>query len=219
MWARVHKIDRIRPQPTGGAVVLIEDERGAAAMLRVPAVSVLIAIARVLNARRVLETRYAGKGAVHYAASAMPPAPLLEAITRAGAEVTDVRGERVVMPASPAGLAAVIDQSFTELAHHLRTYHQASDMAAALRMLEAARRQRPLDRDRDPAAYWTSVFELAALAGELSRPRGGRWIETTDMPVPFAIRLATGELAMPTKLAQQIVEGTVVEDSLAPPQS
>src|SRR5215204_3376910 len=114
MWARVHKIDRIRPQPSGGAVVLVEDERGATAMMRVPSLSVLIAIARVLNARRVLETRYAGKGAVHYAASALPPAPLLEAITRAGADVTDARGDRIVMPASPAGLAAVIDHAFTE---------------------------------------------------------------------------------------------------------
>jgi hypothetical protein len=59
------------------------------------------------------------------------------------------------------------------------------------------------------------VFELAALAGELSRPRGGRWIETKDMPVPFAIKLADGALAMPTKLAQRIVEGHADDGSLA----
>ena len=53
MWARVHKIDRIRPQPGGGAIVLVEDERSAAAMARVPSLSVVIAVARVLNARRV----------------------------------------------------------------------------------------------------------------------------------------------------------------------
>src|SRR5262245_20010469 len=216
MWARVHKIDRIRPLPAGGAIVLIEDERGATSMGRLASLSVLIAIACVLNARRVLDTRYAGKGAVHYATGGLPPPPVLDAITRAGAHITDSAGDRIAVPAAPSGISAVVDHAFTELAHHLRTYHAAHDMAAALRMLEAARRQRPLDRDRDPAAYWTSVFELAALAGELSRPRGGRWIETTEMPVPFAVKLASGELAVPTKLAQQIVEGTVIEDSLAP---
>jgi hypothetical protein len=216
MWARLHKIDRIRPQPGGGAIVLVEDERSAAAMARVPSLSTLIGIARVLNARRALEARYAGKGAIHYAAGALPPAPLLEAVTRAGAHVTDAAGERVVMPASPAGIVAIVDHAFTELAHHVRTHQQAPDMTTALRALEAARRARPLDRDRDPAAYWTAVLELAALAGELSRPRGGRWIETTELPVPFALRLGPGELAMPTKLAQQVVEGVVSADLLAP---
>jgi hypothetical protein len=52
------------------------------------------------------------------------------------------------------------------------------------------------------------VFELA---GE----RGGRWIETRDTPVPFAIKLASGDLAVPSKLAQRIVEGETVEESLA----
>jgi hypothetical protein len=57
VWARVHKIDRIKPQPDGTAHVLIEDERNAAAMARVPGLSTVIAIARVLNAKRVLDTR------------------------------------------------------------------------------------------------------------------------------------------------------------------
>jgi len=59
------------------------------------------------------------------------------------------------------------------------------------------------------------VFELAALAGELSRSRGGRWIETTEMPVPFAIKFADGGLANPAKLAQKIVEGGDPVESMA----
>jgi hypothetical protein len=167
VWARVHKIDRIRPLPGGGAIVLVEDERKATAMTRVPSLSVLIAVARVLNARRVLDARYGGKGEVRYAAAATPPSPLLEAITRAGAIVSDAAGERVVMPASPAGLAAVIDSSFAELAHHVRTSSLASDVGAALRASEATRRKAPITREAAPAAYWTAVFEVAALAGEL----------------------------------------------------
>ena len=53
MWSRVHKIDRIRPQPNGGAIILIEDERGVPQMSRLPAMSTLIAIARVLDAKQV----------------------------------------------------------------------------------------------------------------------------------------------------------------------
>src|SRR5947207_1660706 len=104
MCARVDKVDRIRPQPDGGAIVLIEDERTAAAMSRVAA-----------NAR----------------------------------------------------------------------------------------------------GSWTSVSGLSARAGEVSRPRGGRWIAVPEMPVPFAIRLASGDLAKPARLAQRIVAGQEAEGSLA----
>ena len=215
MWARVHKIDRIRPQPGGGAIVLVEDERPAAAMLRVPSLSTLIAIARVLNARRVLDTRYGGKGEVRYATNATLPGFLFDAVVRAGAGTSDRTGDKREFPAQPAGVAAIIDVAFSELAHYTRGNVGITDVITALRTVEANRRNAPLDRERHPAFYWPAVFELAALAGELSRPRGGRWIETKDMPVPFAIKLATGDLTMPTKLAQRIIEGEAIEDSLA----
>ena len=211
----MHKIDRIRPLPGGGAIVLVEDDRKVAAMARVPSLSVLIAIARILNGRRVLDARYGGKGEVRYATLATPPPPLLDAISRAGAGLSDPAGERISVPASPAGLSAVIDHTFAELAHHVRTSSQSSDMGAALRAAEAARRKAPLDREANPAGYWTAVLELAALAGELSRGKGGRWVETSDMPVPFAIRFPGGELAAPAKLAQRIVEGGDPLESMA----
>lgn len=215
MWARVHKIDRVRPQPGGGAIVLVEDERNVAAMIRVPGLSAVIAIARILNARRVLEARYGGKGEIRYAAGVTVPASLSDAISRAGASLCDATGERVLLPSSPASIAAVIDPAFAELAHAVRTNAAAPDMASALRIVEANRRKAALDRDASPALYWPAVFELMALAGELSRPRGGRWIETAEMPVPFALRFASGELARPAKLAQRIVEGGGADESLA----
>jgi hypothetical protein len=210
MWARVHKLDRIRPLPGGGAVAVVEDERSAAAMGRVLPLSVLIAIARVLNARRALAAKLPGRGEVRYATSATPPPALFDAILRAGASLADSNGARVLVPAAPASLSAVVDQSFADLAHHVRTSALAPDFATALRVAEAARRRAPLPRDaRDasPASYWTAVFELAALAGELARPRGGRWIETAELPVPFAVRFPDGALAAPARLAQRIVEG------------
>jgi hypothetical protein len=211
MWARVHKIDRIRPQVGGSAIVLVEDERTAANMARVPSLSTIIAIARVLNARRVLATKFGGKGEVRYATSANPPQFLFDAIVRAGAHLADRDGNEIRMPAQPAAIAADVDRAFSELAYNVRSSNTALDIAAALKLAEAQRRKSPLDKEANPASYWSAVFELAALAGELARPRGGRWIDTTDMPVPFAVRLATGELARPTKLAAEIVENTASE--------
>jgi hypothetical protein len=214
VWARVDKIDRIRPQASGGAIVLIEDERNAAAMGRIPSLSTLIATARILAARRVLDVRYRGSGEVRYAAASSPPNFLVEAITRAGAHISDRAGDRVTYPAAPAGVSSTIDLAFADLAHHVRTSIGQVTMSTALRTTEERRRRAPIEIDANPAGYWTAVFELTALAGELSRSRGGRWIETTEMPVPFAIRLTSGELAKPSKLAQRIVAGQEALESL-----
>jgi hypothetical protein len=207
VWARVHKIDRVRPQPDGSAHIVIEDERNAAAMSRVAGLSTVVAVARVLNARRVLDAKFHGKGEVRYASAANLPSFLLEAVARAGGVVTDSTGERVKVPAAPAAVSSVIDNAMAELAHHVRTNVNAATVKEALDKVEATCRKAPLDRESNPTAYWTAVFELAALAGELSRPHGGMWIETKEMPVPFAIRVASGKVALPTKAAMRIVEG------------
>ena len=215
MWARVHKVDRVKPQPKGGAIVLVEDERNAGQMARVPSLSTLIAVARVLNAKRVLETKYAGAGEIRYSTNASPPPFLAEAIARAGASLADRTGENVRAPAMPASIGSVVDTAFAELAYHVKSIVGGADMAGALKTLEERRRKAPMQKDDNPERYWSAVFELAALAGELSRSRGGRWIETKDVPVPFALKLAEGGIAMPAKLAQQIVEGAEPVESMA----
>ena len=192
----------------------MEDERNIGAMSLVPSLSVIVAIARVLNAKRALELKFDGKGEVRYAAGPSLPDFMLDAVTRAGASSCDRDGETIKFPAQPGAVAAVIDQAFNALAYHLRASVGAVDLPGALRTLEARRGKAVLDRETHPAQYWTAVLELAALAGEVSRPRGGRWIETKEMPVPFAIKFPEGQLAMPAKLAMQIVEGTA-QESLA----
>jgi hypothetical protein len=214
VWARVHKIDRVRPQPGGGAIVLVEDERNAPTMGRLPSLSTLVATARILNARKLLEVKYGGIGQIRYASGVQPPSFLVDAIIRAGASLSDSSGERVLVPASPASVSAVVDLAFSELAHHVRSTIGAPTMTGALRTSETQRRKQPLDRDAQPAAFWTAVFELTALAGELSRATGGRWIDTKDMPVPFALKFPKGELAHPANLAQQIVSGSEPPESL-----
>lgn len=207
MWARVHKVDKIKPLPTGGAIVILEDERNGSQMQRVPSLSTLIAIARVIGARRLLEVKFNGKGEVRYATNALVPSFLSEAIARAGAAVTDRDGEVIKSPSAPSGVAALIDIGFTELAHHARGSIGVIDIGAALKQIEQRRRAAPLDRDKEPEKYWPAVLELAALAGEQSRGRGGRWVDTKDLPVPFALKFPEGATAKPTEIAQKIVEG------------
>lgn len=216
MWARLHKVDRIKPQAGGGAIILVEDERTTSEMNRTPSLSTLFAIARVLNARRVLALKYDGKGEVRYAPRGTLPSFLSDAVVRAGASVADSKGEHISIPAQLAAVSSVVDQAFAELAHHVRSSVGAQDIGTALKKMEQQRRRTSFDRETNPAGYWGAVFELAALAGELSRSRGGRWIDTTEMPVPFAIRLSTGEQAVPTKLAEQIVSGNAPEESMTP---
>ena len=207
MWARVHKIDRVRPQPNGGAIILIEDERGVPQMSRVPSLSTLIAIARVLDAKQVLEAKYDGKGEIRYAPAAPLPSFLAEAVSRAGAHVSDRTGETIVQAAQPASVEATVDVAFSELAHHMRGSTGIADLSNTLKDVEADRKKSPLDREKHPLQYWPAVFELAAVAGELARPRGGRWIEVREMPVPFAMKFPDGKIAHPTTVAQTIVGG------------
>lgn len=216
MWARVHKLDKVRPLPGGGAIVLIEDERNAAQTQRVPSLSILIAIARVIAGRRALDAKFAGKGEVRYATNANLPSALSEAITKAGAGITDRDGEVIKIPSQPTGVAALIDIAFSELAHHVRGSVGVLDFGTALKQLEERRRASPLDRDAEPEKYWTAVLELAALAGEQARRRNGRWIDTQDLPLPFAMKFAEGALAHPTVVAQKIVEGGDTETLATP---
>ena len=214
MWARVHKLDRVRPLPAGGAIILIEDGRSAAQMQRVPSLSTLIAIARVMNGKRALEAKFDGKGEVRYAISTTMPSFLSEAVARAGGSIASSDGQTILIPAQPSSVSALIDVAFAELAHNARLNIGVSDLPAALKKTEEHRRARPLDKDAEPEKYWTAVLELAALAGELSRNKGGRWIDTREMPLPFALKFADGGLAHPTAVAQKLVEGKEAEPAV-----
>lgn len=207
MWARVHKLDRVRPRPDGGAVILVVDGRSASQMQRVPSLSILVAIARILAARRALEAKFGGKGEIRYCATSVPSF-LSEAVIRAGASIAGSDGEKVHVPAQPASVASMIDIAFSELAHHTRSsVGDGVDVAEALKLVEQRRRAAPLDKDAQPELYWPAVFELAALAGEQARRHGGRWIDTRDLPVAFAVKFADGAVSHPTVVAQKIVEG------------
>jgi len=176
-------------------------------MQRVPSLSTLVAVARILAARRALDAKFDGKGEIRYCAVTVPSF-LSEVVVRAGASIASSDGEKVNVPAQPASVASLVDIAFAELAHHTRgNIGTGIDLAEALKILEERRRASPLDKDAKPELYWPAVFELAALAGEQARRHGGRWIDTRDLPVPFAVKFADGAVSHPTVVAQRIVEG------------
>lgn len=212
MWARVHKLDRVKPQPGGGAIIVIDDERSIPAMQRVPSLSTLVAVARVLAARRALDAKFGGKGEVHYAAIQLPSF-LSEAVVCAGAAVVERGSSDIIVPARPSGVVALIDIAFSDLSRAVRLGigTHGVDVDEALKQLEARLKLAPIDRDAKPEQYWRAVFEIAALVGEQARRRGGRWIETKELPVPFAMKFPDGALSHPMVIAQQVVEGREVE--------
>lgn len=218
MWARLHKLDKVRPQPNSSAIVIIEDERTAGNMQRVPSLSTLVAIARVLSGFRALDAKFGGKGEVRYATWANVPSFLQEAISRAGGSIATGDGATVRIPASRSSVEATIDVAFSELASHVRSVLGISELDRALEKLEQQRRaSAPIDRDAQPERYWTAVLELAALAGEQARRKNGRWIDTKDMPLPFALRFPEGAMSRPTQIAEKIVSGTEVSATPEPP--
>ena len=73
MWARIHKVDRVKPQPNGSAIVIVEDERNAAQMATVQGLSITIAVALVLNAKRAIDLKFNCKGEVRYCSTAALP--------------------------------------------------------------------------------------------------------------------------------------------------
>ncbi len=190
------------------------DHRSADEIEATPELSVLFALARVINAREHLRERGESAAGVRYVLerAIVVPARLREALAAAGA-IVDLAGQPDdASPApDPAAVATLADAAFRALAARASARIGSRDPAMALTMLEAQTRAAPIARRDDETAYWTRVLELAALVGELMRTRlGGRWVETTQSVVPFAFQLDSASAGIaemfPTNRAQRFLE-------------
>lgn len=211
MYCSLDKID-LAAQIDGRPVAIQTDHRARAEIEREPELSVLFALARVLNARDHMTDEGEPGAAIHYVVRDEPPALLREALAAAGAtlEWPDDRREELGAPSERAA-NELADRMFAALARKTATRIGTRDLAMALRMLEDQTWAAPPTRD-DERAYWERVLELAALAGELLRakyPDSGRWVHTDRAMVPFGFQVSTGESAtvmFPTNRAQRLVE-------------
>lgn len=211
MYCSLDKID-LAAQIDGQPVAIQTDHRARAEIERDPELSVLFALARVLNARDHMTGQGEPSAAIHYVVSEDPPAILREALACAGAtlEWADDRREDLGAPSEMA-TSELADRMFAALARRTATRVGTRDLGMALRMLEDQTWAAPPARD-DERAYWERVLELASLAGELLRakhPDAGRWVHTDRAIVPFGFQVSTGDGAtvmFPTNRAQRFVE-------------
>jgi hypothetical protein len=203
-WADLDRLAAARPGADGAARLVVRDDRPARDVIEMVPVSTVIAIARVIRARRVLAERHGGNGTVIYAA-ADPPAFLVDAVTAAGGVVFDGARERVA--AAPRVLTMQLDAAFLDLATVVRRRVKARTFADAIELREHELRLRPVDA-ADAGARWIAIAELAALAGEVVRERrAARWIDDGAHRFPLALDLGKGARLAPGGKAQEIVDG------------
>ena len=208
MYCSIDKID-LAAKVDGKPIAVQTDLRTRAEIGDEPELSVLFAMARIVNARAQLADEGHRGAAVHYVVADDPPAVLREALVAAGGVIE--RGDRRLKleplgPGSAQAVGALADRTFTQLARRTAARVGVRDLAMALRMLEDQTYANPPDRD-DEITYWSRVLELSALAGELLRAKyAGKWIQTDRALVPFGFQLGDHAVMFPTNRAQRVVE-------------
>jgi hypothetical protein len=211
VYCSIDKID-LEARVNGRTIAVQTDHRTRREMEAEPELSVLFAMARVVNARGHLEEDGHAGAAVHYAVAEEPPSELREALGAAGGTLERAGGEDLepLGPGSEVLVGELADRSFAQLARRAAARVGSRDLAIALRMLEDQTHAAPPDRTDEPA-YWSRVLELAALAGELVRAKyAGHWIQTDRALVPFGFELSRpqdgGLVVFPTNRAQRVIE-------------
>ena len=211
MYCSIDKID-LAARVDGKPIAIQSDHRNREQIESEPELSVLFAMARVVNARSQLADDGHPTAAVHYAVADDPPAILREALSAVGGTIERVHKKAALEklgPGSEAAVGALADRSMIALARRAAARVGSRDLAIALRMLEDQTFANPPDREDEPK-YWARVLELAALAGELLRAKyPGKWIQTDRALVPFGFQLThAGEptIMFPTNRAQRVIE-------------
>jgi len=211
VYCSIDKID-LAARIEGRPVAVQTDHRAFAEIEAEPELSVLYAMARVLNARTHLHESGHTDAVVHYAVNHEPPALLREAIAAVGGTLEHGKRLELLGTANEMLASELADRSFAALANRVKSRVGSRDVAIALRMLEDQTFTDPPSRDDEPA-YWQRVLELAALAGELLRAKyPGHWVQTDRALVPFGFQVQSGAAVMfPTNRAQRVIEDGVDE--------
>lgn len=208
MYSSIDRVD-VMAETEDGALLVQTDHRSAAEIEKQPELSVLFALARVLNARQLAEAKKMKLAAVVYAPMQPPPQFLVDALATVGAhleEVPTMKRTKLTSDRDPAQLA---DAMFAALSASVCERFETEDPAQAIDALEedvgGAFGHDP--DEENEIEYWTAVFELMALTGEAVRERvGGSWVTTDQGTVPFAFELANGSLLLPANRALRALD-------------
>lgn len=191
------------------------DDRPMEVVTRDPALATLFVLTRLINPRR--DRAAPADAVVVYSARYEPPLFLRQAIHAAGARLTvgsDLMPREPFPPSEPASggswldrarrllgggaektagspLDDIVQRAFVDLARATIAEHGVQLDEAGLLAVEDALAARNPDRKRDEDEYWSAVFRLGSVAGEVIRGAfGGEWRvarESDVGPLPFAL--------------------------------
>jgi hypothetical protein len=175
-------------KPTDGRKQYVQtDHRTPEEMEEEPELSVLFALVRVLNPKRMAE-KGEPEPVVLYEAMHRPPDFLCRAIRAAGGRLSVGRNPQPVPDAGTPPLEEVIESAFTGLAPRVAAEHGVELSLTGLEVVERNLAGTAPDAEEDEFAYWSAVLKLGTFAGELIRAaKGGRWVVVDTGTLPLAL--------------------------------
>ena len=201
MFAELDKIDVVAKHPDGRVVYLLTEERSPADIDADGARSVVFAMARVRGiVLHDIRTREGGAppGVVAMVFDHEPPEALAVALHAVGARRSEDGVETSALrDDEPADADALLDDAMHTWAGEVARREGLTFDLEGLVAYEAALAE--LDPpDDDPLTWWTRLFELCAVAGEVLRARsGGHWRWTDDdVGVVRCVWVGTGDVRM-----------------------
>jgi hypothetical protein len=203
-WADLDKVS-VKQRADGSALLVVHDGRTFAQISEARLVSILVAMCRVARAREALEQKFANKGAVTVVTSGEPPGFFVEAVSSAGGVVFD--GKREHAFPKPMSATMLLDSTLCDLATAVRRRVNVRTFRDALEVREHELRRKPVAKT-ELVAYWSTVFELVALAGELYRAEEpGKWELVGSARPPLGLKQPKKPMVFPAEQAQAIAAG------------
>src|SRR5262249_21621482 len=156
----------LKPGPDGRQQYVQTDHRTPEEVAEEPSLSVLFALVRILNPKRMAKPG-TPEPVVFYAAQHQPPAFLRRAIRAAGGRLTlGSKTEPEPEEGEAPPLEEVIASAFTKLARAVAVEHRVELNPEGLAKVERALAAAAGDPEKNEAAYWSAVLKLGSFAGE-----------------------------------------------------
>jgi hypothetical protein len=207
MYSSLDRVDVVTTEPDGQGRYFQTDHREADEIEANPDLSVLFALVRVLNAKRMVEPGEP-EPIVTYVSQNPPPEFLRQAVRAAGGECL-IHGEDQTEQDEdePPLLADVIASAFAGLARSVAEEFGVDLSIQGLETVEKALAETAGDPEENEVDYWTAVVKLGTFGGEVIRAsNGGQWkvVETGTLPFALETKFRNGGSPKVNPLAKAI---------------
>jgi hypothetical protein len=194
MFSSLDRIDIVLKGKDGRREYVQTDHRTAEEIEQEPELSVLFALVRVLNPKRMQEEESPDpklapmEPTVIYSTQHQPPDFLWQAIRAAGGQLTVGRDSQPLPVGEPPVLQEVMQSAFAGLARRVADEHHVELTLAGLEAIEPGLAESAGDPEQDEIAYWSAVMKLGSFAGEVIRTsNGGHWEVSSSGSLPFSL--------------------------------